>query len=110
MYKFHFRNKAEKVLFYVLSAVLVVLFAFYIYIYLEADPEALKTQGIALLVTIACVLFGPALVFEGWLVISIIKEGASFPNVLLLIAICAYINHVLGSYGLLGAWILFRKR
>ena len=48
MEKFHFRNKAEKVLFYVLSPVLVVLFAFYIYIYLEADPEALRTQGIEL--------------------------------------------------------------
>ena len=110
MEKFHFRNKAEKVLFYALVMVAVIILAFGIYFYMISDPEALKIQGIALLVTIACILVGPMIVFEGWLVISIIIKGASFLNVLLLIAICTYINFVLGRYGLLGAWILFRKR
>lgn len=108
--KLHFRSKVEKVLFYTLTLVAVAILAFGIYIYLEADPEALKIQGIALLITVACILFSPAVVFEGWLVISIIRQGASFLNVALLIAICTYINYVLGRYGLLGAWILFRKR
>ena len=110
MEKFHFRNKAEKILFYALVIVAIMLLTFGIYIYLIADPEALKLQGIALLISIACILVGPVIVFEGWLVISVISKGASFLNVLLLIAICTYINHVLGRYGLLGAWILFRKR
>lgn len=108
--KLHFRSKVEKVLFYTLTLVAVAILAFGIYIYLEADPEALKLQGIALLITAGCVLFSPIVVFEGWLVLSIISQGASFLNVALLIIICAYINYVLGRYGLLGAWILFRKR
>lgn len=107
---FHYRSKAEKIACRILQVILVLLLSFYIYIYMHADPEALKLQGIALLITVACILFSPAVVFEGWLVISIIRQGASFLNVALLIAICTYINYVLGRYGLLGAWILFRKR
>ena len=107
---FHYHSKAEKIACRILQVIFVLLLSFYIYIYAEADPEALKIQGIALLVTIACVVFGPVLVFETWLTIGIIKRGASLSNVLLLIGICLYINSVLNTYGLLGAWILFRKR
>ena len=109
MYKIHFKNKFEKVLFYSLVGLAAAMLVFYIYIYATADPEALKIQGIATLVVIACIIFGPALVFETWLVVSIIQQGASFLNVMLLIGICLYINTVLSRYGLLGAWILFRK-
>jgi hypothetical protein len=107
---FHYHSKAEKIVCRILQVILVLLLSFYIYILAEADPEALKIQGIALLVTIACVVFGPVLVFETWLTVCVIKDGATLPNVLLLIGICLYINSVLNTYGLLGAWILFRKR
>ena len=107
---FHYHSKAEKIVCRILQVILVLLLSFYIYILAEADPEALNIQGIALLVTIACLIFGPVLVFETWLTVGIIKSGASLPNVLLLIGICIYINSVLNTYGLFGAWILFRKR
>ena len=107
---FHYHSKAEKIVCRILQVILVLLLSFFSYIYAEVDPEALKTQGIALLVTIACVVFGPVLVFETWLTVCVIKDGATLPNVLLLIGICLYINSVLNTYGLLGAWILFRKR
>ena len=87
----------------------MALLAFYIGIYAVADPEALKTQGIALLVTIACIVFGPVTVFETWLLVGVIKRGAEWYNVLLLIGIFLYINTALDRYGLLGAWIMFRK-
>ena len=109
MYKIHFKSKFEKVLFYILVGILVTLLAFYIGIYAMADPEALKMQGIALLVTIACVVFGPVTVFETWLLVGVIKRGAEWYNVLLLIVIFLYINTALDRYGLLGAWIMFRK-
>ena len=107
---FHYRSETEKIICRILWVVFFLLLGFCICILAEVDPEALKIQGIALLVTIACVVFGPVLVFETWLTVGIIKRGATLPNVLLLIGICIYINSVLNTYGLLGAWILFRKR
>ncbi len=107
---FHYHSKTEKIACRILQGLFIILLSLYIYIYAEADPEALKIQGIALLVTIACIIFGSILVFETWLTVGIIKRGASLPNVLLLVGICIYDNSVLNTYGLLGAWLLFRKR
>ena len=107
---FHYHSETEKIVCRILWVIFFLLLGFCIVMLAEADPEVLKTQGIALLVTIACVVFGPVLVFETWLTVCVIKDGATLPNVLLLIGICIYINSVLNTYGLLGAWILFRKR
>ena len=107
--KFQFKSEFEKALFYVLVGILVMLLAFYIGIYAAADPEALKLQGIALLVSIACIVFGPVTVFETWLLVGAIKRGAEWYNALLLIGIFLYINTALDRYGLLGMWILLRK-
>lgn len=108
--KFQFKSDFERTLFCVLVGVAVAALTFTLYFLAISDPEALKIQGLALLVVIACVVFGPALVFETWLVTCVIRDGISWPNVLLLIGICLYINTVLDRYGLLGAWLLFRKR
>ena len=51
---FYFRNKTERTIFYILVVIALIIFATGIYFYLISDPEALKVQGIALLVTIAC--------------------------------------------------------
>lgn len=107
---FYFRNKAERTLFYILVIIAVLLFAAGIYFYLISDPEALKIHGIALLVTVACIIFGPALVFETYILWEIIKQGATVSTIIMYILICSYINKVISKYGLLGAWILFRKR
>ena len=107
---FYFRNKTEKTIFYILVVITLIIFAAGIYFYLISDPEALKVQGIALLVTIACIIFGPALVFETYMLWEIIKQGATVSTIIMYILICSYINKVISKYGLLGAWILFRKR
>ena len=109
MYKIHFKSKFEKVLFWILVVIAVALLSFTIYFLAISDPEALKLHGIATLVLIACVIFGPVTVFETWLLVGVIKRGAEWYNVLLLIVIFLYINTALDRYGLLGAWIMFRK-
>lgn len=106
---FYFRNKTERTIFYILVVITLIIFATGIYFYLISDPEALKVQGIALLVTIACVIFGPGLVFETWLIITCVKKGATAYEVIMLIVLCLYVNSILDKYGLLGVWILFRK-
>ncbi len=104
--KLHFKNKFEKVAFYILCCIAAALLAFYIW---ALSPEARRIQGIALLVTIACVVFGPVLVFSAWLVVSVIQRGASPYVIIGTIATCIYVNVVLARYGVFGAWMLFRK-
>lgn len=108
--KLQFRSRFEQRIFYILVGIAVAMLAFYIGIYATADPEALKIQGIATLVLIGCLMFGPVTVFEAWLTVGVILKGVSWPNVLLLIGIFLYINTMLNRYGLLGAWIIFRKK
>lgn len=108
--KFQFKSDFERTLFCVLVGIAVAMLTFTLYFLAISDPEALKMQVVVLLVAIACVIFGPLLVFETWLVSCVIKDGTTWPNVLLLIGICLYINNLLDRYGLLGAWMLFRKR
>ena len=75
----------------------------------EANPGYFLRVGSFLLVIVACIVFGPALVFSAWLVISVIQRGASLYVIIGVIALCIYVNAVLARYGLLGAWLLFRK-
>lgn len=109
----HFNSKREKVLFWICVPIGVLTLAALIWtevVMEEIYPGHIGRLAIATLVIIACVVLSPAVVIEAWMLWEIIRSGLSFPNIVLFLIICSYVNRILSRYGVLGMWILFRKR
>lgn len=111
----HFKNKFEKVMFYILVMIYVALVSFMAFIYWQIGDyfNMVCVLLFPLIMFAVLILFGTGLIWivlEGYIGYQIIKQGLPFPNLILYIGICCYINSVVSDYGLLGIWLLFRKR
>lgn len=109
----HFNSRREKVLFWICVPIGILTLAALIWtedVMEEIYPGHIGRLAIATLILIACVAFSPAVVIEGWMLWEIIRSGLSFPNIVLFLIICSYVNSILSRYGVFGMWILFRKR
>ena len=111
----HFKNKFEKVMFYILLFVYIVLVSFMAFIYWQIG-DYFNMVAILLLPVIilaAVILLGTGLI---WIILECyigyqgIKQGLPFPHLVLYIGICCYINSIVSNYGVLGVWILFGKK
>lgn len=97
----------EKPLAYSVALVVVSLV-----IVLLTNSGEVKAFAIVTLGLMACIFFGPVLVFGGWFIVLIAQSGASPYVIIVLILLCLYLDSFLAQYGVLGgliAWWFFRR-
>ena len=106
-----FRDEIDKTLFNTLAPI-IALVVISLLPALWIGPGEVRVFAIVVLVIMACIFFGPVLVFGGWFIVLVAQSGASIYAIILLIAFCLYVDSLLTNFGLLGGLLalwFFRK-